>query len=108
KRQAAPERVYFDDVKSWVNSPQLTEQERSKLVSLNPQLLIPLTVKQTLLGIISLGQKRSEAPYSNGDVRVLKSVATQTALALSNAELTSAIADEVARREKLNREIEIA
>ena len=108
KRQAAPERVYFDDVKSWVNSPQLTEQERCKLVSLNPQLLIPLTVKQTLLGIISLGQKRSEAPYSNGDVRVLKSVATQTALALSNAELTSAIADEVARREKLNREIEIA
>jgi sigma-B regulation protein RsbU (phosphoserine phosphatase) len=32
----------------------------------------------------------------------------QTALALSNAELTTAIADEIARREKLNREIEIA
>jgi len=108
KRQAAPERVYFDDAKSWVNSPQLTEQERSKLVSLDPQLLIPLTVKQKLLGIISLGQKRSEAPYSNGDVRVLKSVALQTALALSNAELTSAIGIEIGRREKLNREIEIA
>jgi phosphoserine phosphatase RsbU/P len=108
KRQSAPERVYFDDEKSWVNGPQLSQQERSKLTSLDPQLLIPLIVKQKLLGIISLGQKRSEAPYSNGDVRVLKSVATQTALALSNAELTSAIADEVARREKLNREIEIA
>jgi phosphoserine phosphatase RsbU/P len=108
KREAAPERVYFDDAKSWVNSPQLTEQERCKLVSLDPQLLIPLTVKQKLLGIISLGQKRSEAPYSNGDVRVLKSVATQTALALSNAELTSAIGIEIGRREKLNREIEIA
>jgi len=35
-------------------------------------------------------------------------VASQTALALSNAQLTSAIADEVARREKLHREIEIA
>ena len=108
KREAAPERVYFDDEKSWVNSPLLTEQERLKLVSLDPQLLIPLTVKQKLLGIISLGQKRSEAPYSNGDVRLLKSVAMQTALALSNAELTSAIGIEIGRREKLNREIEIA
>jgi len=35
-------------------------------------------------------------------------VATQTALALSNAELTSAIGIEIGRREKLNREIEIA
>src|SRR5580658_791482 len=108
KRQAAPERIYFDDAKSWVNSAQLTALERRKLVSLGPQLLIPLTVKQKLLGIISLGQKRSEAPYSNGDVRVLKSVATQTALALSNAELTSAMGIEIGRREKLNREIEIA
>jgi len=108
KREAAPERVYFDDEKSWVNSPLLTEQERLKLASLDPQLLIPMAVKQKLLGIISLGQKRSEAPYSNDDVRLLKSVAMQTALALSNAELTAAIAEEVARREKLNREIEIA
>jgi phosphoserine phosphatase RsbU/P len=108
KRQAAPERIYFDDAKSWVNSSQLTKQERRTLASLDPQLLLPLTVKQKLLGIISLGQKRSEAPYSSGDVRLLKSVAMQTALALSNAELTSAIAVEIGRREKLNREIEIA
>src|SRR3984957_5183314 len=108
RREASPERIYFDDEKSWVNSPLLTEQEPLTLISLDPQLLIPLTVKQKLLGIISLGQKRSEAPYSNGDVRLLKSVAMQTALALSNAELTSAIGIEIGRREKLNREIEIA
>jgi sigma-B regulation protein RsbU (phosphoserine phosphatase) len=108
KRVAAPERVYFDDEKSWVNSTQLTDLERRQLASLAPQLLIPLTVKQKLLGIVSLGQKRSEAPYSSNDVRVLKSVAMQTALALSNAELTSAIGIEIGRREKLNREIEIA
>jgi sigma-B regulation protein RsbU (phosphoserine phosphatase) len=108
KQEAAPERVYFDDETSWVNSALLSDDERNNLASLGPQLLVPLTVKEKLLGILSLGQKRSEAPYSGTDVRLLKSVATQTALALSNAELTSAIADEVARREKLNREIEIA
>ena len=108
KRETNPERVYFDDEKSWVNSGELNDEERRNLAGLEVQLLLPLAVKDKLLGIICLGQKRSEAPYSGTDVRLLKSVATQTALALSNAELTEAISDEIARREKLNREIEIA
>jgi sigma-B regulation protein RsbU (phosphoserine phosphatase) len=108
KQEASPERVYFDDENSWVNDSALSEEERRNLASLHPQLLLPLMTKQNLLGIISLGEKRSEAPYSSTDLRLLKSVATQTALALSNAELTSAIAVEIGRREKLNREIEIA
>jgi len=108
KREGSPERVYFDDENSWVNKSALSEDERRNLASLQPQLLLPLMTKQNLLGIISLGEKRSEAPYSSTDVRLLKSVAAQTALALSNAELTSAIGVEIGRREKLNREIEIA
>jgi len=108
KREAGPERVYFDDEDSWVNDSALPEAERRNLASLQPQLLLPLMAKQNLLGIISLGEKRSEAPYSSTDLRLLKTVASQTALALSNAELTSAIAVEIGRREKLNREIEIA
>jgi phosphoserine phosphatase RsbU/P len=108
KQEAGPERVYFDDEKSWVNSANMPDDERRKLAALEPQVLLPLNVKEKLLGIISLGQRRAEAPYSGADLRILKSVATQTALALSNAELTSAIAVEIGRREKLNREIEIA
>jgi len=108
KQGAGPERVYFDDEESWVNESALSENERRNLASLQPQLLLPLMAKHNLLGIISLGEKRSEAPYSGTDLRLLKSVASQAALALSNAELTSAIAVEIGRREKLNREIEIA
>ena len=108
KREAGPERVYFDDENSWVNEPALPEGERLNLASLQPRLLLPLLSKENLLGIISLGEKRSEAPYSRTDIRLLKSVASQTALALSNADLTSAMAVEIGRREKLNREIEIA
>jgi phosphoserine phosphatase RsbU/P len=108
KRDAAPERVYFDDENSWVNTSALPDDERRKLVALAPQLLLPLTVKEKLLGIISLGEKRSEAPYTGTDLRLLKSVAVQTGLALANAELTTAIAHEVSRREKMSREIEIA
>ena len=107
RKEPEPARVYFDDEGSWVNL-DLPHEERHNLATLSPQLLLPLTVKDTLLGVVSLGEKRSEEPYSGTDLRLLKSVASQTALALSNAQLTSAIADEVARREKLHREIEIA
>jgi sigma-B regulation protein RsbU (phosphoserine phosphatase) len=102
-----PVRVYFDDDESWVNS-SLPETERRELAALQPQLLLSLAVKDKLLGIVSLGEKRSEEPYSGADLRLLKSVARQTGLALSNAQLTAVIADEVARREKMNRELEIA
>jgi phosphoserine phosphatase RsbU/P len=102
-----PARVYLDDEKSWVNT-ELSLDERQNLAALSPQLLLPLSVKDKLLGLISLGEKRSEEPYTSTDLRLLKSVASQTALALSNAQLSAVIAEEVARREKLNREIEIA
>jgi sigma-B regulation protein RsbU (phosphoserine phosphatase) len=107
-RNPEPSRVYFDDEDSWVNSPDLKDEERRKLLALSPQLLLPLAVKEKLLGIISLGEKRSEAPYSGTDLRLLKSVAVQTGLALANAQLTSAIAQEVARSAKMSREVEIA
>jgi phosphoserine phosphatase RsbU/P len=60
------------------------------------------------LGFISLSPKRSEEPYSGADLRLLGSVAVQTGLALENARLTAAVAEEIAEREKLHREMEIA
>jgi len=107
RKEAEPARVYFDDEHSWVNV-ELPEDERQKLAALGPQLLLPLNVKDKLLGVVSLGEKRSEEPYSGTDLRLLKSVAMQTGLALANAQLTTAIAEEVARREKMNHELEIA
>ena len=103
-----PAQIYLDDENSWVNSSEVSPDERRNLAALAPQLLLPLVVKEKLLGVVALGEKRAEAPYSGTDVRLLKSVATQTGLALSNAQLTAAIAHEVGRREKMSREIEIA
>ena len=108
RRDSEPTRIYLDDRDSWVNSAAVSEDERRTLTALHPQLLLPLSMKERLLGLIALGEKRSEEPYSGSDLRLLKSVATQTGLALANAQLTTAIAVEVGRREKMNREIEIA
>jgi sigma-B regulation protein RsbU (phosphoserine phosphatase) len=109
KANREPARVYFDDPGSWLyRDPEVNEQERAGLADLHAELLLPLSTRDKLLGFISLGPKRSDEPYSGTDVRLLKSVAAQTGLALENARLMSAIADEVAQRERLNREVEIA
>ncbi|HEY1270690.1 MAG TPA: GAF domain-containing protein, partial [Terriglobales bacterium] len=104
-----PSRVYLEDPDSWINTePQANDKERAQLAELHAELLLPLSVRDKLLGFISLGPKRSEEPYSGSDVRLLKSVAVQTGLALENANLMRAIAEEIAHRERLNREVEIA
>jgi sigma-B regulation protein RsbU (phosphoserine phosphatase) len=109
QKQSEPARVYFDDPNSWLyREPEMTDEDRSRLTELSAELLLPLTTRDKLLGFISLGPKLSDEPYSRTDLRLLKSVAAQTGLALENAQLISEIADEVAQRERLNREVEIA
>jgi sigma-B regulation protein RsbU (phosphoserine phosphatase) len=105
-RNQQPALVRFDAADSWV---QLTEgEERRSLEQLQPELLLPLAVNEKLLGIMSLGPKRSEEPFSKSDIRLLDSVSVQTGLALENGRLTSAVAAAVAARAKQTRDIEIA
>jgi len=98
--------VQFDDRNSWVQSTEGAERE--SLEALSPELLLPLSLNETLLGIMSLGPKQSEEPFSRTDIRLLDSVAAQTGLALENGRLTAAITAEVAARAKYRRELEIA
>jgi sigma-B regulation protein RsbU (phosphoserine phosphatase) len=109
KEAKQPTRVYLDDPNNWVNRAQdMSEVERERLAKLNSELLIPLLATERLLGFISLSQKLSEEPYSRTDLQLLGSVAAQTGLALENARLTSAVAEEAAQREAMKREVEIA
>lgn len=105
-RMSAPARVYFDDPQSWVHG--VSEREHSALLGLQTQVLLPVTQKSRLLGILSLGPKKSEAPYSREDLQLLSAVASQAGLALENVRLTEDVRQEVAQRERLNRELEIA
>ena len=98
--------VEFDDEESWVQ--QADEAERASLLELKSELLLSLSLKDKLLGIMSLGPKQSDEPYSGTDIRLLDSVAAQAGLALENGRLTEAIKEEVAAREKARRELEIA
>ena len=98
--------VRFDDEDSWVQAT--SGAERRSLEALQPELLLPLSLNEKILGIMSLGPKQSEEPFSKTDIRLLDSVAAQTGLALENGRLTAAVAAEVAARAKQTRDIEIA
>ena len=101
-----PPPVYFDRRDNWVHTT--SEHELLTLRALGAQLLLPLKSKDKILGLLCLGPKLSEEPFSKTDINLLRSVALQTGLALENSRLTATVAQEVAQRERLNREIEIA
>jgi sigma-B regulation protein RsbU (phosphoserine phosphatase) len=96
-----------------LDSPQdwavaATEAERAALRELGAEILIPLPGRTRLSGVLALGPKRSEEPYSRADRSLLQSVALHTGLAIENSELLHSLANEAAHRERINREMEIA
>lgn len=105
-RGRAPATVYRDDPSSWLL--EATEMERTALNDLSTELLVPLPGRNKLAGVMALGPKRSEEPYTRTDKQLLQSVATQAGLALENAELLESLSREIAHRERVSREIEIA
>jgi sigma-B regulation protein RsbU (phosphoserine phosphatase) len=98
--------VRFDEKGSWIQ--HAGEAARDSIEKLKPELLLPLSLNEKLVGIMSLGPKQSEEPFTRTDIQLLDSVATQTALSLENSRLTAEIATELAERERMNRELEIA
>lgn len=101
-----PAPIYFDRPDNWIHDAP--DNELVMLKALGAELLLPLKTKEKLLGLFCLGPKLSEEPFSKTDINLLRTVALQTGLALDNSRLTKAFAQEVAQRERLNREIEIA
>jgi serine phosphatase RsbU (regulator of sigma subunit) len=82
---------------------QPAAEEREVLAAVRATLLLPLQAKDRLLGIISLGPRLGEVPFSGEDQRLLVNVAAQTSIALENARLLERMIEEERRR----REVEV-
>lgn len=105
-RSKVPANVYAGDPTSWL--VDATDAERTALADLSTELLVPLPGRNRLAGVIALGPKRSEEPYTKTDRQLLQTVASQTGMALENAELLGHLTVEIAQRERISRDIEIA
>jgi sigma-B regulation protein RsbU (phosphoserine phosphatase) len=90
------------------DSPFLTGSNHSILETMNAEVVLPLPGRNKLMGLMLLGPKLSEEPYSPSDLRLLESVGVQTGLGLEVTELAHSLAEEAAQRERIQREIEIA
>ncbi|MGA8908421.1 MAG: GAF domain-containing SpoIIE family protein phosphatase, partial [Acidobacteriaceae bacterium] len=105
-RSNQPATLYRENPDGWFLLAD--DRERQSLDNLGAELLLPLAGRDKLLGFISLAPKRSEEPYTPSDLRLLQSVSTQAGLALEISALVHSLASEAARRERIDREIEIA
>jgi phosphoserine phosphatase RsbU/P len=101
-----PASVYLDNPDAWLLAA--TDAERAALRELGAEMLIPLRGSNRLLGVMALGPKRSEEPYSRSDRGLLQSVALHTGLSIENSELVHLLVVEAGKRERINREIEVA
>jgi sigma-B regulation protein RsbU (phosphoserine phosphatase) len=102
----SPKQVYHEHPDPWLALAAPTEV--SLLNRLEAELLLPLPGRSSLIGVMALGRKRSDEPYSRSDQRLLSSVALQTGLAIENSALVHSLAEESAQRQRIDREIEIA
>ncbi len=83
--------------------------EMSRLAPLEPECLVPLVGRDArLVGLLVLGPRMSEEPYSGEDHRLLASVATHAATALEGIRLAEEIAERIESQRKTTHEIEIA
>jgi sigma-B regulation protein RsbU (phosphoserine phosphatase) len=108
RESGRPLRVRHDDPESPLRRETISEDNRARLALVDAELVLPLNGKRDLLGVITLGPKKSEEPYSISDAKLLGSVAAQTGLALENSRLMETIVTEIAKREWIAREIDIA
>ncbi|HXE12430.1 MAG TPA: SpoIIE family protein phosphatase [Bryobacteraceae bacterium] len=101
-----PVTLYRENPDEWFRAAD--ESERSAFEAMNAELLLALPGRQKLMGVMALGPKRSDEPYSPSDLRLLQSIGVQTGLALEASELAHSLATEAAHRARISREIEIA
>jgi len=78
--------------------------EQETLKAANTAMLVPIASKDRLLGIIQLGRRLSDLPFSREDKQLLSAVASQMALSIENSQLVRRMAEE----ERLRHELEVA
>jgi phosphoserine phosphatase RsbU/P len=83
---------------------RLTAEELRTLLELKVSLLLPLNTKDALPGVVALGSRLGDLPFSGEDKRLLQSVGAAASLALENAQLVERMLAEARRRQEIEAE----
>jgi len=112
RESAQPLTVDFQDPKSWAYAlasadsmgNQTRQRECDTLRCIQSELLLPIATKDQLIGILSLGPRLGDLPFSREDKQLLMAAVWQMALSIENTRLIRRKAEE----EGLRRELEFA
>jgi sigma-B regulation protein RsbU (phosphoserine phosphatase) len=111
-RPALDEAVDFGERLAREGQPrEVTVEERagSFLSELEADCLVPvLSRRRALIGVIVLGARMSEEPYSREDKLLLSSVASQAGGALENLMLAEEMANRIEAERRTEREMQVA
>ncbi len=84
----------------------LPDDELHALRQLKAELLLPLSGKEQMLGIITLGHRLGDLPFAREDEELLMSVANPVAMAIENARLVEQMIESARRHEEVEAENE--
>ena len=82
----------------------LSEEHREIIKNENFMLSIPIFIKNNLIGAMNFGQKPSGKAYSDEDIDLLKTLASQAAISFENSRLQQ----EKISKQKIEEELQIA
>lgn len=85
---------------------EVDADEDADLQQMKSALLLPLMTKQGMPGIVSLGARLGDLPFSREDKALLMSVAGPTTFAIENSRLVERMIEEARRREEIEAENE--
>jgi len=84
---ATKEPLAISTIKEEYHSYNIDEKDYERLVNAGVELSVPMFYQDKMIGFINVGQKRSESIYSQEDINLLSTVASQTAIAVENSRL---------------------
>ena len=94
--------------KAW-DVPPAAFGESSEFAPLAPECLVPILGRNSdLIGVLALGQRLSEEPYSGEDKHLLDSVASQAGITLENIRLAEKMAERIEAERTAAMEMDIA
>jgi sigma-B regulation protein RsbU (phosphoserine phosphatase) len=94
--------------KAWDVPPPVSD-EAAESAALIPECLVPIVGRNSkLLGLLVLGPRLSEEPYSSEDKGLLESVASHAAVSLENMRLAEQMAERLEQDRRAARDLQIA
>jgi sigma-B regulation protein RsbU (phosphoserine phosphatase) len=80
----------------------ISESCAADFASLNASLIVPLVYQNQVIGSLNLGEKKSGKAYNREDIELLRTIASQGAIAIENARLFQENLEKQRMEEELN------